>query len=113
MADEYISKEAFTKGIDETFCKKCEAEKRDYHHCRCGSCEYDYMRCDIESFPAADVAPVIRCKDCDLWNEWDHSGRESLGNFRCSCGYWSVEDGPVFFTAPTDFCSYAEPKEEP
>lgn len=67
----------------------------------------------IEAIPPEDVAPVIRCKDCDLWNEWDHSGRESLGNFRCSCAHWSVEDGPVFFTAPTDFCSYAEPKEEP
>ena len=67
----------------------------------------------LDNVPSADVAPVIRCKDCDLWNEWDHSGRESLGNFRCSCAHWSVEDGPVFFTAPTDFCSYAEPKEEP
>lgn len=64
----------------------------------------------VMSIPAADVRPVIFCEDCDNWNEWDHSGRESLGNFLCSCAYWSVEDGPVFFTAPTDFCSYAEPK---
>lgn len=68
---------------------------------------------ELRAIPPEDVAPIVRCKDCDCWNEWDHSGRESLGNFRCSCGYWSVEDGPVFFTAPTDFCSYAEPKEEP
>ena len=63
-------------------------------------------------YEADDVAPVVRCKDCDLWNEWDHSGRMSLGNYRCSCAYWSVEDGPVHFTGPEDFCSYGEPREE-
>lgn len=68
---------------------------------------------ELRAIPPVDAVEVVRCKDCDLWNEWDHSGRESLGNFRCSCAHWSVEDGPVFFTAPTDFCSYAEPKEEP
>lgn len=59
----------------------------------------------IADIPAADVAPVVRCRDCDCWNEWDHAGHESLGNFRCSCAYWSVEDGSAFYTAPTDFCS--------
>lgn len=62
----------------------------------------------LESIPSADVKPVVRCRDCDLWNEWDHAGHESLGNFRCSCAYWSVEDGVTFYTAPTDFCSNGE-----
>ena len=61
---------------------------------------------------SADVRPVVFCKDCDLWNEWDSSGKESLGNFRCSCAYWSSEDGPIHYTAKTDFCSYGEKKEE-
>lgn len=65
----------------------------------------------IDRVPAADVVPVIRCERCDNWNEWDHSGHKSLGNFRCSCAYWTVEDGPTFYTAPTDFCSYAEPRD--
>ena len=62
----------------------------------------------IKEIPAADVRPVVFCKDCDLWNEGDSSGKESLGNFRCSCAYWSVEDGPIYYTAKTDFCSYGK-----
>lgn len=66
----------------------------------------------LKVIPAADVAPVVRCRDCDLWNEWDHAGHENLGNFRCSCAYWTVEDGVTFYTAPTDFCSYGEKRKK-
>ena len=47
--------------------------------------------------PAADVAPVVRCKDC-RWR-----GREDCAMFyRCDCGEqhtWETDD---------DFCSYGE-----
>lgn len=59
-----------------------------------------------------NTGEIVRCKDCDCWNDWDSAGRESLGNYVCSCAYWSVEDGPVFYTRPTDFCSYGEKREE-
>lgn len=65
----------------------------------------------IQTIPAADVRPVVLCRDCDMWNEWDHAGHESLGNYRCSCAYWTSEDGPVRYTSPMDFCSYAEKKD--
>lgn len=55
---EYIEREAFIKWVEETYCKPCEEAKRDYNHCRCGSCQYDDMMRDAESFPAADVQPV-------------------------------------------------------
>ena len=46
---------------------------------------------------AADVAPVVRCKDCRL------RGREECAMFyRCECGEqhtWETDN---------DFCSYAE-----
>ena len=46
---------------------------------------------------AADVAPVVRCKDCRL------RGREECAMFyRCECGEqhtWETDD---------DFCSYGE-----
>ena len=59
---------------------------------------------DIESgfaamyeIPAADVAPVVRCKDC-RWR-----GREDCAMFyRCECGEqhtWETDN---------DFCSYGE-----
>jgi hypothetical protein len=51
---------------------------------------------------------VVHCRECDLWNRWDSAGRESLGNLTCSCAHWTVEDGAVIRTKPTDFCSYGE-----
>ena len=52
----------------------------------------------------ADVRPVVLCKDCDLWNEWDSSGRESLGTYRCSCAAWTTEI-TTYYTGPDEFCS--------
>lgn len=66
----------------------------------------------IERIPAADVRPVVLCRDCDCWNDWDSAGKESLGNYVCSCAHWTVEDGAVFYTRPTDFCSYGGMREE-
>ena len=47
--------------------------------------------------PAADVAPVVRCKDCHL------RGREECAMFyRCECGEqhtWETDN---------DFCSWGE-----
>ena len=51
----------------------------------------------ILNIPAADVAPVVRCKDCRL------RGREECAMFyRCECGEqhtWETDN---------DFCSYGE-----
>ena len=98
--NDYISREA---AIEQT-CYNCTENQICSKSCD------DTDR--ILAIPPANVRPVILCKDCDLWNEWDHAGRQSLGNYRCSCAHWSHEDGPVYYTAPEDFCSYAEPKDE-
>lgn len=51
----------------------------------------------VRRIPAADVAPVVRCKDC-RWR-----GREDCAMFyRCDCGEqhtWETDN---------DFCSYGE-----
>ena len=51
----------------------------------------------LDSIPAADVAPVVRCKDC-RWR-----GSEDCAMFyRCDCGEqhtWETDN---------DFCSYGE-----
>ena len=51
----------------------------------------------LDSIPAADVAPVVRCKDC-RWR-----GSEDCAMFyRCDCGEqhtWGTDN---------DFCSYGE-----
>ena len=51
----------------------------------------------IADIPAADVAPVVRCKDC----HWRGS-EECAMFYRCECGEqhtWETDD---------DFCSYGE-----
>ena len=108
MADEYARKEAVLNAIHSGDIDMGMVTPKEHHLLQELSAKIDKK---IQGVPAVDVRSVIFCENCDNWNEWDHAGRKSLGNFRCSCAYWSVEDGPVFFTAPTDFCSYAEPRE--
>ncbi len=51
----------------------------------------------IEMLPAADVAPIVRCKDC----HWRGS-EECAMFYRCECGEqhtWETDK---------DFCSYGE-----
>ena len=80
--DEYIKREAVIEAI--------MSEPPDAH--------YPQWYVDkIKSIPAADVAPVVRCKDC-RWR-----GREDCAMFyRCDCGEqhtWETDN---------DFCSYGE-----
>lgn len=60
---------------------------------------YFTVKFDIENFPAADVAPVVRCKGCK--HSW-----EDIGGL--CCGYGPLVDSIV----PEDFfCTYGKPKE--
>ena len=55
---------------------------------------------ELEAFPTADVAEVVRCKECI------YRGREDCAMFyRCNCGEqhtWETDN---------DFCSYGERRE--
>lgn len=80
---------------------KCCPPIVDKHgHTFATSVEYDKIR----KLEPEDVRPVVLCKDCDLWNEWDSSGRKSLGNYRCSCAEWTTEI-TTYYTGPDEFCS--------
>lgn len=63
---------------------------------------------EINSIPAADVAPVTRCKDCKYYrnhpNGLCYLHTEPKENAR---GY----AGDAVCVEPDDFCSYGEPKE--
>lgn len=61
----------------------------------------------------ADVAEVVRCKDCKYWNnaEVDYKGapiKTYAGN--CQCSQWENEYY-WYATTENDFCSYGERKE--
>ena len=90
--DEYIERGTLMQRIKEIHCAECDS----YHGVRCRACWVDDTLDYIDSEPAADVAPVVRCKDCK------HCDPE---NYHC--------DHPMGTAAPLrrkpdDFCSYGE-----
>lgn len=56
---------------------------------------------EINSIPAADVAPVTRCKDC-----------EHLVNATVNGNGFLICDISDMETAPDDFCSHGDRREE-
>ena len=65
----------------------------------CGDAVAWNICADIKAIPAADVAPVVRCKGCK--HSW-----EDIGGL--CCGYGPLVDSIV----PEDFfCAYGKPKE--
>ena len=84
--DEYIKREDTIDAVLDVYCDTPDIDL---------SCEK--FEAAILKIPAADVAPVVRCKDC-RWR-----GREDCAMFyRCDCGEqhtWETDN---------DFCSYGE-----
>lgn len=89
MPDEYISREAALKYIKSEQCKTCSDIGL------CGNCAVLVAVKLLEKVPAADVAPVVRCKDC--------KHRTEYGN----CGH-PRQKGVLPSAYPFDFCSYGE-----
>ena len=89
---EYLDKEAFKKCEEERYCKPCKADGKDYNGCRCRACWVDDMLDEVECFqPAADVAQVVRCKDC-----------RKFKTYACRMAASGYDD----------FCSYGERKDD-
>lgn len=75
-------------------------------HCRCSNEYCDRQSCPIWKAPAADVAPVVRCKDCKWFA--DNNDGEWFGCWLFQTIQIIPEDAPE----PDDFCSYGERIEE-
>ena len=84
--DEYIKREDAIDAVLDLYCDTPDIDL---------SCEK--FEAAILKILAADVVPVVRCKDCRL------RGREECAMFyRCECGEqhtWETDN---------DFCSYGE-----
>ena len=87
MADEYIRRSDALRGVELFQCGWAELE----------AVQTDY----IERLPAADVAPVVRCKDCK-YGDYDSKPDGAMVCLRPKDGFWRKE---------TDFCSYGERKD--
>ena len=66
---------------------------------------YNDLAEDFYSIPAADVAPVVRCKDCKWFA--DNNDGEWYGCQMFQVVRITPEDAPK----PDDFCSYGERKD--
>ena len=95
--DEYVSRELLKK----RFKKRLDWLKKDIHdEYSLGlydGCEYDTKL--IDEIPAADVAPVVRCKDCKQ-GEVDDPDFPDEYYCRAGCG-WNNGDF---------YCAYGERK---
>lgn len=92
--------EYIKRAVAVTVCDKQYREclrKSDF----CGD-TVDWNICaDIKAIPAADVAPVVRCKDCKY--AYINSFAVSSGEALCTLSGKPMQQD--------DFCSYGEPKE--
>ena len=95
--DEFISREATIKRIKKVYCVDCNS----YNGVRCRACGTGDAIDIIEDAPAADVAPVVRCKDC-----------EHLVNATVNGNGFLICDISDMETAPDDFCSHGDRREE-
>ena len=105
--DEYIEREALMRRIKEIHCAECDS----YHGVRCRACWVDDTLDYIDSEPAADVAPVVRCKDCKYstlpsmqTQIYGKPGTLTCHNRKSPCNRRNV--------ASDDYCSYADRKDD-
>lgn len=61
---------------------------------------YEHVIEILDNIPAADVAPVVRCKDCKYWQD----NNDGYPHEECRWGHGETPDA-------NDFCSYGERKE--
>ena len=93
MSKEYVEREVISEGIRKYYYKNPpnSSYQEGFDH------GLDKAQRVILDAPAADVVPVVRCKDCRL------RGREECAMFyRCECGEqhtWETDN---------DFCSWAK-----
>ena len=97
--DEYISREETIKRIKECYCTGCNS----YNGVRCRACGTGDVIDMIEDTTAADVAPVVRCKDCKDYDMGVCLKIYSDGNVHPEA--WQSRK-------PDDFCSYGERKDD-
>lgn len=79
MMAEYIEREAFLAEQRHLYCENCARRKGmkngkmkfvyEIGDAPCRACGIGDVLDDIEYYAAADVAPVVRCRDCVYWQK--------------------------------------------
>ena len=99
---EYIDREALRKVLENW--RDAHADVDDEQGCGL----LEDVIWEVDAQPAADVAPVVRCKDCKHYRNYPNGlcylHTEPKSNAR---GY----SGEAVCVEPDDFCSYGERKD--
>ena len=106
---EYIEREAFIESQHNIYCVNCDRRKDSKGRfvyfvgdAPCRACGIMDVLDAVEDFPAADVRPVVLCRDCRHRDPEDH---------KCDCG--QLERAGCVFPVDDDyFCAYGEKREE-
>ena len=109
---ECIERKALLERIDDIWdCADLVFEPND-HCCRsddCASCKWaetkNAIRKIIANFPAADVRPVVLCRDCTFFKPQQKSKRWSSTTPMCS-------RSATIKMPPDGFCSFGVKREE-
>ena len=95
--DDYISRQAALDAID------CDITITGRQNAELAASTIGAFVDRVKALPAADVIPVVRCKDC----EWAIKSTELPGWYMCKC-----EEAFDYYAKPDDFCSYGKKREE-
>lgn len=94
MADEYIGR----------------AEALEITTRTCG--DYAAAFAEIRKLPAADVAPVVRCKDCEFSRELTKTEKKIWRDECRACESPEASQNGYMIVFPEHFCSYGRRKEQ-
>ena len=98
---EYIERDALRQAVLES--QHDNSHSRGWAHIA-HDCEHAHFVAMIARFPAADVAPVVRCKDCVHWDDDpDTYGADYGPKGKCMKSFETM--------CADDFCSYGERKD--
>lgn len=70
-----------------------------------------YVLDKVKSIPAADVRPVVLCRDCGHWNKENQHQSKRSGDSVAMCAWFSRNYGTIE-TSEGDWCSYGYRREE-
>ena len=122
--DDYISRSAFIEAKEKQYCQNCDRRKNskgqvvyEIGDAPCRACGIGYMLDDVEDFPAADVRPVVYCRDCIHRPYSTEPGKTSgfaveAPDRECKCPCFNPDDGYYSWIPADDFfCADGERRE--
>ncbi len=86
--------------IDTKYLFECETSRcRGNRGCDTYCDHGELYSPNLEKIPMEDVAPVVRCRDCDF-----SVGDDEKSPLNC------IHANGLYMPAPNDFCSFGKPK---